>query len=308
VIFSKHENSEADNEMNEVLLSISRLALLVFLVASMLEVGLTLTVRQIVGSLRNSRLVMWLLLANFVLVPLIAVGISRWFHLKEPFAIGLLLLGLAPGAPFLPKLVELSKGDLAFAVGLMALLMLGSVAYLPIMLPRLLEGANVSAWQVARPLLLMMFLPLVAGLVFNARWKRGPSRVRPILKRVGNVSLVMVLVLVIALNLPGVMQLLGTGAIAAAALFIVLSGLVGYYLGGPTLATRKVTALGTGFRNIAAALVIGQEDFPDPQVLVMLVVAALLALLLYAPVTIAWSLTSPLVQSGPIKVETKSII
>ena len=45
--------------------------------------------------------------------------------------IGLLLLGLAAGAPFLPKLAQISKGNLAFAVGLMVLLMVITVGYLP---------------------------------------------------------------------------------------------------------------------------------------------------------------------------------
>jgi BASS family bile acid:Na+ symporter len=37
--------------------------------------------------------------------------------------VGLLLLGTAAGAPFLPKLAQIAKGNLAFAVGLMVLLM-----------------------------------------------------------------------------------------------------------------------------------------------------------------------------------------
>jgi hypothetical protein len=46
--------------------------------------------------------------------------------------------------------------------------------------------------------------------------------------------------------------------------------------------------LGTSFRNIAAALVVSEEDFRDPQVIVMLVIAALLGLILLLPVTLAW--------------------
>ena len=52
----------------------------------------------------------------------------------------LLLLGCAAGAPFLPKLAELAKGNLAFAVGVMVLLMVTTVVYLPIVLPLLLPG------------------------------------------------------------------------------------------------------------------------------------------------------------------------
>ena len=53
----------------------------------------------------------------------------------NPFAVGLLLLGCAAGAPFLPKLAELAKGNLAFSVGAMVLLMVVTVGYLPLVCP-----------------------------------------------------------------------------------------------------------------------------------------------------------------------------
>jgi BASS family bile acid:Na+ symporter len=283
------ENKFSNQRMSEVLLSISRLAMLAFLLASMLGVGLSLTLRQIVAPLRSVRLVMAALVANFIVVPLIAVGTAKWFRLDEPFTTGLLLLGLAPGAPFLPKVIELAKGDVAFAVGLMVLLMIGSMIYLPVVLPRLLPGAKVGVWQIARPLVLGMFLPLILGLTLKGRSESIAARLRPTLSRVSNVSLLVVIGLVVALNLPSVLKVFGTGAIAAALLFTVLAGVTGYFLGGPGIATSRVMALGTAVRNITAALVIGEEDFKDPEVIVMLVIAALLGLILLLPVTLAWS-------------------
>jgi predicted Na+-dependent transporter len=87
-----------------ILTGITRLAVLVFLVSSMSEIGLGLTLQQILAPLRNARFVLLALIANFVLTPLLAVGIARLLRLDEPFARGLSLLGCAAGAPFLPKL------------------------------------------------------------------------------------------------------------------------------------------------------------------------------------------------------------
>jgi BASS family bile acid:Na+ symporter len=89
-------------------------------------------------------LVVLALLANFVLMPLGAFALAKVLRLDEPLGIGLLLLGSAAGAPFLPKLVQLAKGNLAFAVGAMVLLMLVTVGYLPIVLPLLLPELPVS--------------------------------------------------------------------------------------------------------------------------------------------------------------------
>jgi hypothetical protein len=47
--------------------------------------------------------------------------------------------------------------------------------------------------------------------------------------------------------------------------------------------------VGTGFRNLAAALVVGEEDFKDPRVVVMIVIAGLVGLLVLAPSILAWS-------------------
>ena len=46
------------------------ITMLAFVVSSMLAVGLSLTIRQIVAPLRNGKLVLLALLANFVLMPL----------------------------------------------------------------------------------------------------------------------------------------------------------------------------------------------------------------------------------------------
>ena len=91
-----------------------------------------------------------------------AVALAKGLWLDETFGVGLLLLGCAAGAPFLPKLAELAKGNLAFAVGAMVLLMVVTVGYLPIVLPLLLPGVTVDPWNIARSLVLLMLLPLAA--------------------------------------------------------------------------------------------------------------------------------------------------
>jgi bile acid:Na+ symporter, BASS family len=126
------------------------LAMLSFVVSSMLAMGAGLTVAQIIEPLRDVRLVVLALLANFVVMPLGAFALGKMLQLDEPLGIGLLLLGCAAGAPFLPKLVQLAKGNLAFAVGAMVLLMVVTVGYLPVVLPLLLPGVTVDSWKIAR--------------------------------------------------------------------------------------------------------------------------------------------------------------
>src|SRR5260370_39509754 len=122
------------------------ITMLAFVVSSMLAVGLSLTFQ------------------------LGALAIATLLRLDQPLGIALLLLGAAAGAPFLPKLAGIAKGNLAFAVGLMVLLMGLTVAYRPLVLPLLLEGVSVDPMKIPRSLLLLMFLPLRVGLAVNARF------------------------------------------------------------------------------------------------------------------------------------------
>jgi len=54
---------------------------------------------------------------------------------------------------------------------------------------------------------------------------------------------------------------------------------IGWILGGPGIDTRRALALGTGQRNIAAALVVASESFSDPSVVIMVIVVTIVGLL-----------------------------
>lgn len=258
-------------------------AMLAFVVSSMLAVGLSLTIAQILNPLRNGKLVALALVANFVLMPLAAVVIARLLRLDQSLGVALLLLGAAAGAPFLPKLAGLAKGSLAFAAGLMVLLMVLTVGYMPLVLPWLLKGVSVDASKIARSLVLLMLLPLVIGLAVRSRYVQAASRAAALLNRVSTVSLVLMIVLLLVTNVRNILDLFGTRGVIASALFLIVGFGLGWLLGGPAAETKSVLALGTAQRNIAAALVVAGQNFSDPKVVVMVVVVAIVGLLLLMP-------------------------
>ena len=270
----------------ELLSKAATVAMVSFVVSSMLAMGAALTVSQIFDPLRNARLVMLTLVANFVLMPLGAFALAKVLWLDEPLGVGLLLLGCAAGAPFLPKLAQLAKGNLPFAVGAMVLLMVITVAYLiPIVLPLLLPGVTVNPVKIAQSLVLLMLLPLAIGLFVKARYEATAARVKPPLDRLSNVSLILLIVLITVVNFDKVLQVFGTRGILAGLLFIALGFCIGWMLGGPGNDTRPVLALATAQRNIAAALVVGSQSFSDPKVVVMVIVVAILGLIILMPLS-----------------------
>ena len=151
--------------LEQFLSTIAALTGLTFVIASMLGTGLSLTVAQIVQPLKNARLVILALLANFVLVPLLAFGITRVVPLDEALQVGLIVLATTAGAPFLVKEVQAAKGNLSLGVGLMFLLMVVTIFYVPLVLPLLLPGVEVNAWDIAKSLIVTMLIPIVLGLM-----------------------------------------------------------------------------------------------------------------------------------------------
>jgi BASS family bile acid:Na+ symporter len=257
--------------------------MIVFVVSCMLAVGLSLTASQVVAPLRNFRLVTLALLANFVLMPLAAIAIARLLQLDEPLGVGLLLLGTAAGAPFLPLLVGVAKGHLAFSVGLTVLLMVLSVAYMPLVLPLLLSGVSVDPLKIATSLLLLMLLPLGAGLAVKSGLERVAVRLEPVLSKVSTFALVLLMVLILVANVQNILSLFGSRGVLASVLFLMVGSTTGWFLGGSEAETRSVMSLGTAQRNIAAALVVAKQNFSDPQVVVMVVVIAIVGLVLLFP-------------------------
>jgi len=265
-------------DVNQLSSLIMNLSTLVFVVTSMLAMGLSLTVAQIMAPLRNARLVVLALLANFVLVPLVAYLIGLVLPLSDGLKVGLILVSTAAGAPFLPKLAQAAKGNLAFSVGLMVLLMTVTVLYMPIMLPLLLRGVTVSPWDIARSLIILMLIPLAVGLFTRMRYAEIAAQLQPPMAQASTFAIAFLLVSGLLANLSSILGVIGTGGIIAALLFLAVAFVIGYFLGGKDGQIRSVLGLGTAQRNLAAALVVATANFDDPDVMVMVLVLGLLGL------------------------------
>jgi predicted Na+-dependent transporter len=207
-----------ENLMTEIIETLTMLSLLVFVIGSMASMGLSLKIKQILEPLKNIKLVVLALVVNFVLVPIAGYVIILFLPMNESLKIGLILTATAAGAPFLPKLAEIAKGNVAFSVGLMVLLMIATTIYLPFMLPLLLQGVEVSPWDIAQSLIVMMLLPLAIGLFVNARYEEVAAKVQPTLGQDSNTALLVLIVLGVVLNFKSMIGLVGSNGILAGVL------------------------------------------------------------------------------------------
>ncbi len=262
-------------------IAIGSLGVLIFIITSMLGMGFSLTIPEIKTPLKNRRLVAVSLVANFVLIPVLALLIVTIIPVSEGLKIGLILVGFAAGAPFLPKLVHLAKGDVAFTAGLMVLLMVITIAYLPIVLPFVLAGVQVNPWEIARSLILLMLIPIAFALFIRARYEEVAKGLIPTMNMAANLSLAAMFIGYFVAYFDETFGVLGSGGILIAVLLVVGAVVIGYLLGGTDMGIKKVLALGTGQRNLAAAFAIATSNFAsNPDVLIEVMDVAVVGLII----------------------------
>ena len=251
----------------------------VFTVSNLAAMGLELNLRDTLRTLRSARAIGLILLWGWVVGPALAWLITRLLPLMEAHANGLLLISLAPTAPFFPLMVRRARGDMSFAGALMMLTTLGTVLFLPLLAPLLIKDLRVDTWSLAKPLIAMVLLPLLIGGAVRVFIPKAAERLLPVAKKIGMSFLVLTLVFTLVLYGRDMLGTVGSFAPGAQVLFFVAITAISYNIHfGLKQQQRSSMALGMCTRNIAGvvAAYIGISD-PPPDLFVMIVLVVPLA-------------------------------
>jgi BASS family bile acid:Na+ symporter len=284
--------------LNDLFSAIAGISGLLFVVTSMLAMSLSLSVQQMTQPLKNVRLVVLALLANFVLVPLLAFVIIKVIPLEESLQIGVILLGTAAGAPFIPKLVQGAKGNVAYAVGLMFLIMVVTIFYLPFILPVLLPGVEVNPWDIAKSLIATMLVPLVIGMLIKSHSPDTADHWAPVMNKISSLSVLILLVVGLGLNISNILGFIGTRGIGAMVILILGALVIGLLFGGRDPGIRSAMGLSTANRNGAAALLVATQNFSGTNTLPFVLVGVVLLLLVLLPIAKRMGSRSEAAESG----------
>jgi predicted Na+-dependent transporter len=261
-----------------------------FAITTMLAMGMRLTISELVEPLRNWRFVAAALILSFLFVPAAAWVIAAALRLTEDIRIGLILLGCVAGAPMIPKLVTIAKGDTASAVAMVTLLVVATVVVAPLTLPVLLPGVEVDVVAIAVNLSWQMLLPLGAGLFVSERYPEEATEYVDEVGTISNIALVLLFVASLGQNMGGLLEMFGNGAIVATFLLLLAAIVGGYASGVPAGVERRLLALGTAQRNVAAAFIIATGNFADrPTVATFMAAAGLVSMLVLFPLAGEWS-------------------
>lgn len=255
-----------------------RIAVVIFTVSNLVAMGLESNPKEAVRTLRSSRFMMLTLAWGWVAGPALAYLITRLIPMTDSQAAGLLLASMAPTAPFYPLVVRRARGDMDFAAALILLATIGTVAFMPLMVPLMNKGLTVSAWAIAKPLLIMVLLPLMTGLSLRLYNPTFADKLFPFVKQTGILFTLIIAVFIVFLYGREMLGAMGSYAIGAEALFLIVMTVASYKIGfGLKQEQRSAMSLGMCTRNIAAVFgVYLAIPNPDPGLFVMLVLVVTL--------------------------------
>ncbi len=240
--------------MTELLSTLLKISLMVFMFGSLLDMGLRVRLREALGGLRNVRFVALSLLWGFVLGPGLASLLTLIVSLEAPHAMGLLLLGMTPCAPFLPMMVERAGGDARYVAAFMLLTSVVLVVYMPLAVPLMVEGLTVTVWAVAKPLLAFVLAPLAIGMAILRSSVAVAASIQRLARKTSGVAAFAVLALCLAVYGEGFIGTAGSYAIATQIVFFAVVTVGSYLLAfGLPQDQKSVLSLGVCTRNLGAA-------------------------------------------------------
>ncbi len=212
----------------------------------------------------HSQLNVMLFLSTFILVPALMIGLAALLPFDNQVKMAIIVLGICGGAPFVPWLVSLAKGNIPYSAAATNMLLVATLIILPLVMPPLQHllktGANVSVWHVAWPLLLFMLLPFVVGIIIRARSLSLTMALGAWLGPVSITFLLAHIVLFIGYSWHEFVSIAGYGQMVFALAFPLVGMLVGFLLSPPYILSPVPAADPRRGSKIVSAVVVAQQN------------------------------------------------
>jgi BASS family bile acid:Na+ symporter len=245
----------------------------VFTVSNLASMGLQVNLSRMIKTAGNAKFLGLILAWGWVVGPALGYLITVVIPLAPPYAAVILIGSLAPCAPFLPPLLGKARGDVDFAGAFIPVAAIGTVLFMPLLAPLLVQGLTLSAMALAKPLVLTVLIPLLIGACIKTFAASTADRIFKPVKVLAGLTTLLTTLLCILLYGKRMLDTAGSFALLSMTVFMVVMGLITYRFSfGLDRSQRTVMSLGMGTRNIAAVFA-GVLAIPnaDPRMVAMVV-------------------------------------
>ncbi|WP_347040978.1 bile acid:sodium symporter family protein [Brachybacterium nesterenkovii] len=230
----------------------------------MFGMGLTLTLPDFALVARRPLPVLIGVVAQYVIMPLLGLGVSMALQLPPELAAGVILVGCAPGGTSSNVISYLARADTALSVTMTSI----STLIAPLLTPALtllLAGQYmpVDGGDMAMSIVKIVLLPVIAGLIVRLAFSRAIDRILPALPWISVLAISCVVAAVVGKSADKVME---AGLLVLLA--VVLHNGLGYALGygaarvlrQPVRAARTVS-IEVGMQNSGLAAGLAAQYF-----------------------------------------------
>ncbi len=234
----------------------------------MLGMGITLSFSDFKGVLTMPRAGFVGLACQFVIMPMLGWGIGILLRLSEidpSLSAGLILVACCPGGTASNVVTFLAKANVALSV-LMTIASTFAAILLTPLLTKWLAGTlvDVDAWGLCRSTVIVVLVPVLAGLVLNHLFPSFTRRLMPVSPLVSVIAIVLIVASVIGQNREIILQS-GWRLIAAPAL-LHLGGFGSGYLAARLLRLPEVDSrtisIEVGMQNSGLGTHLANKHFP----------------------------------------------
>ena len=236
----------------------------IFLGVIMFGMGLTLTIPDFALVVRRPLPVLIGVVAQYLVMPLLALGVAKLLQLSPELAAGLILVGCAPGGTSSNVITYLAKADTALSVTMTSI----STLLAPLLTPLIalwLAGTYlpIEAGPMALDIVKMVLIPVIAGLVIRLLFSRFVDLILPALPWVSVAGISLVVLAVVSGSADKVVEA-GAVVLLAVVLHNGLGYLVGYWfaraLRQPVRAARTAS-IEVGMQNSGLAATLAATYF-----------------------------------------------
>jgi BASS family bile acid:Na+ symporter len=267
----------------------------------MLGIGMTLETDDFARVARRPRPALLGLFLQYVITPLAGVAAAELWRLPRAYAAGLILVLCCPGGAASSVVTYLARADVPLNVTLTAVSTLVAPIATPLLSNWLIgDRMQIEAWDLLDDTLLMVLLPVAAGVALRRFAVKLAARLIPYALPAATFTIVLMVAAVLGTSRERLLKA-GPALLAGIATAHGVAFALGY-LGGLTSRSRaaaRAIAIEVGMHNSGLGVVLARANFADPLVAVACALSSVLQGVMGSLLAAFWSLRRPVRPEAP---------
>lgn len=258
----------------------------------MLGMGLTLELSDFSRVFRAPAPILWGVLLQYTVMPLLGWGMGYLFQLPTPFAVGLVLVCCCPGGTASNLITYLARADVALSVSMTAFSTMLAAACTPLLTAWLVGSrVDVDGWGLFVSTAKVVLVPVAVGLLMRHYLPKLTERLLPIAPAAAVLMIVLIVAAILGAQKGAVLesglQLLGA-VLSAHALGFFLGYLLGGLSGGFGTVART-TSIEVGMQNSGLGAVLAHAHFANPLTAIPSAISAMTHCILGSALAAYWA-------------------